>query len=254
MNLPLILITNDDGYSSKGINSLLNAVKEIGEILFIAPDSPQSGMGHAITVNNPVRCKKTNYFDGVNAYTCTGTPVDCVKMGIHLLKGRKPDVILSGINHGSNVSTNILYSGTMAAAVEGAMEGIPSVGFSLTDFSEDADFSYAEKVVAFITKKILKNGLKKGTCLNVNIPNVLENDIKGIKICKQGNAFWEDSFENRKDPMGKDYYWLTGTFNSKETDTETDIHNLNNNYVTVVPCQYDMTCHTSLNELKNWIS
>ena len=248
----LILITNDDGYSSKGIKALINAVKNLGKILIVAPDSPQSGMGHAISVNKPIRCYKTNFFDSVEAYCCTGTPVDCIKMGLYLLMGKKPDLILSGINHGSNVSTNILYSGTMSAAVEGALSGIPSVGYSLTDYSEDADFQYSEKIVQIISKKVIKEGLKKGTCLNVNIPNIKENQIKGIKVCRQGRAFWDDTFDHRKDPLGKDYYWLTGSFSSKEQAIDTDINYLENNYVTIVPTQFDMTCHDSVDELKKW--
>jgi len=248
----LILITNDDGYSSKGIKALINAVKNLGKILIVAPDSPQSGMGHAISVNKPIRCYKTNFFDSVEAYCCTGTPVDCIKMGLYLLKNKKPDLILSGINHGSNVSTNILYSGTMSAAVEGALSGIPSVGYSLTDYSEDADFQYSEKIVQIISKKVIKEGLKKGTCLNVNIPNIKENQIKGIKVCRQGRAFWNDTFDHRKDPLGKDYYWLTGSFSSKEQAIDTDINYLENNYVTIVPTQFDMTCHDSVDELKKW--
>ena len=248
----LILITNDDGYSSKGIKALINAVKNLGKILIVAPDSPQSGMGHAISVNKPIRCYKTNFFDSVEAYCCTGTPVDCIKMGLYLLKDKKPDLILSGINHGSNVSTNILYSGTMSAAVEGALSGIPSVGYSLTDYSDDANFQYSEKIVQIISKKVIKEGLKKGTCLNVNIPNIKENQIKGIKVCRQGRAFWDDTFDHRKDPLGKDYYWLTGSFSSKEQALDTDINYLENNYVTIVPTQFDMTCHDSVDELKKW--
>jgi len=248
----LILITNDDGFSSKGIKALINAVKNLGKILIVAHDSPQSGMGHAISVNKPIRCYKTNFFDSVEAYCCTGTPVDCIKMGLYLLKDKKPDLILSGINHGSNVSTNILYSGTMSAAVEGALSWIPSVGYSLTDYSDDADFQYSEKIVQIISKKVIKEGLKKGTCLNVNIPNIKENQIKGIKVCRQGRAFWDDTFDHRKDPLGKDYYWLTGSFSSKEQALDTDINYLENNYVTIVPTQFDMTCHDSVDELKKW--
>ena len=248
----LILITNDDGFSSKGIKALINAVKNLGKILIVAPDSPQSGMGHAISVNKPIRCYKTNFFDSVEAYCCTWTPVDCIKMGLYLLKDKKPDLILSGINHGSNVSTNILYSGTMSAAVEGALSGIPSVGYSLTDYYDDADFQYSEKIVQIISKKVIKEGLKKGTCLNVNIPNIKENQIKGIKVCRQGRAFWDDTFDHRKDPLGKDYYWLTGSFSSKEQALDTDINYLENNYVTIVPTQFDMTCHDSVDELKKW--
>ena len=252
MKSPLILITNDDGYQSKGIQSLINGVKDLGEIMIVAPEGPQSGMGHAISVNHSIRCNKTNFHGSLVAYFCSGTPVDCVKMGIYLLDGRRPDIILSGINHGTNVSTNILYSGTMGAAVEGALEGIPSIGFSLTDSSDDADFSYAEKIVNLLTQKVLKNGLKKGTCLNVNIPKVNENEIKGIKVCRQGRAFWKDDFDKRKDPSGKSYYWLTGSFSSKDSGLDTDINYLENNFVTIVPTQFDMTCHDSILELNKW--
>ena len=252
MKTPLILITNDDGYQSKGIQSLISSVKDIGEVMIVAPEGPQSGMGHAITVNQSIRCKTTSFHGSLVAYSCSGTPVDCIKMGIYLLNGRRPDIILSGINHGTNVSTNILYSGTMGAAVEGALERIPSIGFSLTDNDENADFSYSKKIVSLLTKKVLKNGIKKGTCLNVNIPNVDESNIKGIKVCRQGRAFWKDDFDKRIDPSGKSYYWLTGSFSSKESQIDTDINYLENNFVTIVPTQFDMTCYNSISELKKW--
>ena len=249
MSKPLILITNDDGYNAKGLKSLVDAVIDIGEIIVVAPDRPQSGMGHAITVNKPIRCYETDFFGSIKAYCCTGTPVDCVKMGLYILDGKSPDIILSGINHGSNVSTNVLYSGTMSAAVEGALEGLPSIGFSLTSYSAEADFTVSMEIVKNITKKVLKFGLKKGTCLNVNIPDVNENKIKGIKVCRQGRAFWDDTFDKRTDPLGKDYYWLTGSFSSKEQATDADINYLENNFVTIVPTQYDMTCYDSLEKL-----
>ena len=252
MSKPLILITNDDGFNAKGISALVNSVSDLGEIIIVAPDRPQSGMGHAITVNEPIRCFETDFFKTVKAYCCTGTPVDCVKMGLYILGDKTPDLILSGINHGSNVSTNVLYSGTMSAAVEGALEGIPSIGFSLTNYSSNADFTTSMKFVKIITKEILSNELKTGTCLNVNIPDVVENLVKGIKVCKQGRAFWDDTFDKRTDPLGKDYYWLTGSFGSDEHGQDADIDYLNDNYVTVVPTQFDMTCHESLEQLKKW--
>lgn len=251
MKKPLILITNDDGYNALGLTSLVEAVKDLGELLVVAPDRPQSGMGHAITVNEPLRCYPIDYFGDVKAFCCTGTPVDCVKMGLYQLNDRKPDLILSGINHGSNVSTNVLYSGTMSAAVEGALEGIKSIGFSLTDYSSEADFSACKVMVGKITKNILDNGLKEGTCLNVNVPDVPLNQIKGIKVCRQGRAFWDDTFEKRVDPLGKDYFWLTGSFGSSEKKSNnSDVFYLNNNYVTIVPTQFDMTCHSSVENLK----
>ena len=252
MSKPLILITNDDGYNAKGLLSLVESVAEIGEVVIVAPDRPQSGMGHAITVNEPIRCYETELFEEIKAYCCTGTPVDCIKMGLYILNNRVPDLILSGINHGSNVSTNVLYSGTMAAAVEGALEGIPSIGFSLTTYSSDANFNASKKIVKAITKQVLDNSLKRGVCLNVNIPDVKFELIKGIKVCRQGRAFWDDTFDKRTDPLGKDYYWLTGSFSSKEQSSDTDIHYLKENYVTVVPTQFDMTCYDSVEELKKW--
>ena len=252
MPKPLILITNDDGYNAKGLLSLVESVAEIGEVVIVAPDRPQSGKGHSITVNEPIRCYETELFDEIKAYCCTGTPVDCIKMGLFILNNRVPDLILSGINHGSNVSTNVLYSGTMAAAVEGALEGIPSIGFSLTTYSSDANFNASKKIVKAITKQVLNNSLKRGVCLNVNIPDVKFELIKGIKVCRQGRAFWDDTFDKRTDPLGKDYYWLTGSFSSKEQSSDTDIHYLKENYVTVVPTQFDMTCYNSVEELKKW--
>jgi len=252
MSKPLILITNDDGYKAKGIRYLIKAVEQVGDIIVVAPEKPQSGMGHAITVNDPVRCFEIDFFKNIKSFCCTGTPVDCVKMGFYMLKGKSPDIILSGINHGSNVSTNVLYSGTMAAAVEGALAGVPSIGFSLTSHSKNADFLAASKVVKNITKKILKNGLKKGTCLNVNIPDVTFDEIKGVRVCRQGKAYWDDTFDKRVDPLGNEYYWLTGSFSSKESAKDIDINFLKNNYVTIVPTQYDMTCYDSVEKLKEY--
>jgi len=252
-NKPTILITNDDGFTAPGIRVLINIAKEFGDVIIVAPDKPQSGMGHAITVNEPLRFQETDYFgNDVKAYHCSGTPVDCIKMGIYILKGKTPDLILSGINHGSNVSTNVLYSGTMSAAVEGALEGIPSIGFSLTDYSVNADFSASMIVIKEIISKSLSNKIQEGICLNVNIPNVPYNKIKGIKVCRQGRAFWDDTFDEREDPLGKKYYWLTGSFEQHEQATDTDVHYLSNNFVTIVPTQFDMTAHKHIKDINNW--
>ena len=252
MSKPLILLTNDDGFTAKGLLSLANSVNDLGELFIVAPTHPQSGMGHAITVNEPIRFEKTNYFKSINAYNCSGTPVDCIKAGMYLLGDRKPDLILSGINHGSNVSTNVLYSGTMSAAVEGALEGISSIGFSLTDYSKDADFSASNVIVQSIVKEALNNKIEKGICLNVNIPNVPLEKIKGIKACRQGKAFWDDTFDKRVDPLGKEYYWLTGSFVNHEQSSETDVFLLQNNYVTIVPVQFDMTAYDQIDNIKKW--
>ena len=252
MEKPLILITNDDGFTAKGMQALIDAVKEFGELMIVAPDKPQSGMGHAITVNDPLRYEETSYFGSIKAFHCSGTPVDCVKVGMYELGDKKPDLILSGINHGSNVSTNVLYSGTMSAAVEGAIEGIPSIGFSLTDYDANADFSASKIIVKRIVASALKEGIEKGICLNVNIPNVSIENINGIKVCRQGKAFWDDTFDERTDPLGKKYYWLTGSFEDYEKSEDTDVHFLKNNYVTIVPTQFDMTAYKAIQSINKW--
>lgn len=248
---PLIFITNDDGISSKGIRALFDAVSPFGEVVLIAPDSAQSGMGHAITINHPLRLESSTLFDCI-AYSCTGTPVDCVKLGVYEVMGRKPDLIVSGINHGANVATNVLYSGTMSAAVEGAMEGIPSIGFSLDSFESDADFELAKEVVAILVHKVLRNGMPKGVCLNVNIPAINKSDYQGIKVCKQANAYWDDRFDKRKDQFNRTYYWLTGDFVDQDHATDTDVYWIGNGFATLVPTQYDLTAYSVMNELENW--
>ena len=248
----LILVTNDDGISAKGIASLYEVVKDLAEIVLIAPDSPQSGMGHAITINHPLRLYPSTLFKEINAMSCSGTPVDCVKLGINQVLKRKPDLLVSGINHGANTATNVLYSGTMSAAVEGAMEGIPSIGFSLCSFEADADFSVAIDVAKSIVKAALKNGMPEGVCLNVNIPDVPKGELKGIKVCRQAHAFWEDSFDKRKDQFNRDYYWLTGQFLDVDQAEDTDLYWIEKGYATVVPTQFDMTQHKAIKEVEKW--
>jgi 5'-nucleotidase len=247
---PLILVTNDDGITAKGIASLVEAMKPLGDLLVVAPNKPQSGTGHAITIHDPLRLVKSKQFFGIDAYTCSGTPVDCVKLAIYeILKGR-PALLVSGINHGSNAATNVLYSGTMSAAVEGAIEGIPSIGYSLLDHSADADFTTSIEYASKIADAVLKNKLQSGVCLNVNIPR--GRDVKGMKICRQGRAFWEDSFDKRKDPFGHDYYWLTGKFETSDKGEDTDMWALDHNYVSVVPTQFDLTAHHLISTLNEW--
>jgi len=249
---PLILVTNDDGVYSKGIHSIISVAINFGEVVVVAPDKPQSGMGHAITINNPLRLNKVNLMDGVQAYATSGTPVDCVKLGIFEILKKKPDLIISGINHGENTSTNVLYSGTMSAAVEGAMEAIPSIGFSLADFDSDADFKASSIIASKIIKKVLSIDFPSNICLNVNIPKLPFEEIKGIKICKQANAFWNDRFEKRTDQFGNNYYWLTGDFCERVQDRDTDLYAIRNGYVSVVPTHFDMTAHHLIKEVKNW--
>ncbi len=238
---PVILITNDDGVTAPGIMSLVEAVKDLGKVVVVAPDKPQSGMGHAITIGQPLRLHKLHTIDNVETWSCTGTPVDCVKLAVDKVLHRKPDICLSGINHGANHSINVIYSGTMSAAVEAAIESIPSVGFSLLDYRIDADFTGARKYVRLIVEKMLTTKLDKHTVLNVNIPAVAPELLKGFKICKQAYAKYEEDFIERNDPHGRHYYWLTGEFVNFDKGKDTDVWALANNYVSVVPVQFDLT-------------
>lgn len=238
---PVILITNDDGISAPGILNLVEAVKDLGKIVVVAPDKPQSGMGHAITIGSPLRLHAVHNIEGIEAYQCTGTPVDCVKLAVDKVLHRKPDFCLSGINHGANHSINVIYSGTMSAAVEAAIESIPSVGFSLLDFSIEADFEGARKYARIIVENLLKEKQDKHMILNVNIPAVPSKLIKGLKICRQAYAKYEEDFIEREDPHGRRYYWLTGEFVNFDKGTDTDVWALAHNYVSVVPVQFDLT-------------
>lgn len=252
---PIILVTNDDGITAPGIRNLIEAMQGLGTIVVVAPDSPQSGMGHAITIGKPLRMNKVAIFDGIDAYQCSGTPVDCVKLATNQILHRKPDICVSGINHGLNSSINIIYSGTMSAAMEAAIEGIPSVGFSLADFSFEADFSLAKKVARSIVLKMIETKVAAGTLLNVNIPKVSETDFKGIKYCRQADAKWGESFEHRIDPHGKDYYWMVGNFICNDEGTDTDIYALQHHYASVVPIQFDLTNYSLKDKLqKEWAS
>jgi len=242
---PLILVVNDDGITAPGIRALVESVSPLGEVIVVAPDSPQSGMGHAISINRPLRLTKTKTFAdlGIDSYHCSGTPADCVKIAVDKVMHRHPDLCVSGINHGSNSSINVLYSGTMSAAVEASIEKIPAVGFSLLDYREDADFTAAAHYARLISEQILKNGLAESSLLNVNIPKLPLSDIRGVKICRQAMAKWEEEYIQRQDPHGRDYYWLTGNFVNHDHGTDTDEWALANGYVSVVPVQYDLTAH-----------
>lgn len=252
-NKPTILITNDDGITAPGLHALVDAMQGLGNIVIVAPDKPQSGMGHAITINDPLRLKKSDLFAGIEAFACTGTPVDCVKLAKDKILHKKPELCVSGINHGSNSSINIIYSGTMSAAVEASIEGIPAIGFSLLDFSLQADFNGAKKFARTIAEQVLQFGLPQATLLNVNIPAVKEDEIKGIKICRQAVAKWEEEYDERFDPHGKKYYWLTGKFVNYDKGDDTDEWALAHGYVSVVPVQYDLTAHHAISFFnKNW--
>lgn len=238
---PIILVTNDDGITAPGILALIDAVKDLGKVVVVAPDSPQSGMGHAITIGEPLRLDKVDIFEGIEAYQCSGTPVDCVKLAKDKVLHGKPAICLSGINHGPNHSINIIYSGTMSAAMEAAIEGIPSVGFSLYDWTYHADFTVSKQVVHTIAKQMLEHRQPEHMLLNVNIPKRTTEEFKGIKICRQAYAKWAEEFDQRTDPRGKDYYWMTGKFINMDKETETDIEALADGYASVVPIKIDFT-------------
>lgn len=253
-NRPLILITNDDGITAPGIRTLIEVMSELGDICVVAPDSPQSGMGHAITVNDTLYCDKTVIDKNApqSEYSCSGTPVDCVKLAVNEILKRKPDLCVSGINHGSNSSINVIYSGTMSAAVEAGTMGIPSIGFSLLDYSLEADFSPVKGHVKAIAQQALEFGMPKGVVLNVNFPKLAEKDIKGIKVCRQANAHWNENFDKRTNPLGRDYYWLTGEFINEDKGEDTDEWALHHGYVSVVPVQFDLTAHHAIKDINSW--
>ena len=251
---PLILVTNDDGITSNGIRTLVDVMKELGDVWVVAPDSPQSGMGHAITVGDTLRLNESALFPEVKAFECSGTPADCVKMARQfVLKNiRQPDVVVSGNNHGSNTSISILYSGTMSAAIEGAIEGTPAIGFSLCDYSSHADFSHTLEWIRKIVKQVLDKGLPKGVALNVNFPPKRNENIKGIRICRQSNAKWVEDFDERYDPNGRRYFWMAGNFVNFDKGEDNDEWAIANNFVSVVPCQFDLTAHHAIPILNEW--
>jgi 5'-nucleotidase len=255
MEEKLILVCNDDGIHAPGIEALIEAVRPFGKVLVVAPSEGQSGMSHAITIKVPLRIHKVRDEGETNVtrYVCSGTPVDCVKLAISRIAERKPDLIVSGINHGGNSSASIVYSGTMAAAMEGCVNGIPSIGFSLLDVSRDADFSAVKKIVQQVIQKIIDKPLQPGVCLNVNVPQVPHEALRGIKICRQTKGLWIEEFDKRTDPNRKDYYWLTGLFQNLEPEAaDTDEWALANNYVSVVPVKIDLTSYETMASLKHW--
>ena len=249
---PIILVTNDDGITAPGIRSLVKAVKDLGDVVIVAPDKPQSGMGHAITIGVPLRLDKVkDFFDDAEAWQTNGTPVDCVKLAVDKILHRKPDICLSGINHGANHSINVIYSGTMSAAMEASIESIPSIGFSLLDYSIEADFTAAEFYVHKIVESVMKKDLDKHFLLNVNIPEGPLEVMNGIKVCRQAYAKYDEDFDERLDPHGRKYFWLTGEFKNFDPGEDTDVWALEHNYISVVPVQFDLTNYKLKKELEN---
>ena len=253
MNKPLILVTNDDSIVSPGIRTLIEVMKTIGNVVVVAPDSPQSAMGHAITLNNTLHIDKVNLDkDLIHEYSCSGTPVDCVKMAVREILKRKPDLCVSGINHGSNSSINVIYSGTMSAAVEAGIEGIPAIGFSHLDYSWETNLEPTKEWIKKITLEVLEKGLPEGVVLNVNFPKEKTGTIKGVKVCRQAKANWEEKFDKRTNPQGKEYYWLTGEFVNHDKGQDTDEYALANGYISLVPVQFDLTAHHAIQTINNW--
>lgn len=248
-----LLLTNDDGIDAKGLRELVETVREFGNIVVVAPAEPQSAMSHAITVKVPLRIRKVREEEGLVMYNCNGTPVDCVKMAFnHVLKS-KPDLLLSGINHGSNSATSVFYSGTLGAALEGSINEVPSIGFSFLNLDHDADFSASRQFIKKITGMVLEKGLPADVCLNVNIPDIPAGSIKGVKICRQNMGYWREEYEKRTDPYGRNYFWLTGTFHNTEPDaTDTDEWALRHDYISVVPLHIDMTSYKTIKAMQEW--
>lgn len=250
---PLILVTNDDGITAPGIRSLIEVMKTIGEVIVVAPDKPQSATGHAITINNTLYLNKiSKENDAITEYSCSGTPVDCVKLAVNEILKRKPDLCVSGINHGSNSSINVIYSGTLSAALEAGIEGIPAIGFSLLDYNWNADFEPTKTFLKKIVLETLEKGLPPDVILNVNFPKLKEKEIKGIKVCRQAKALWIEKFDKRQTPFGKDYYWLSGEFVNQDKGDDTDEWALENGYISVVPVQFDLTAHHAIQQLNTW--
>ncbi len=252
---PLILVTNDDGIEAKGMKSLIQVAREFGDVVAISTQNSMSGMSHAITIKVPLRITLIREEPGLKTYLTNGTPVDGVKLAFNSLLDRKPDLLLSGINHGSNSSSSILYSGTMGAAMEGAINHIPSIGFSLLNYRPDADFSSSQDVAREVIDRVMEEGLPGGICLNVNVPDVPAEALKGIKICSQANGFWKEEFEKRQDPMGSDYYWLSGFFFNRQGDEDgkgTDEWALAQHYASVVPINTDFTAQNFMKKIGHW--
>lgn len=253
MERPLILITNDDGITAPGLRNLIRFLDGFGDLYVVAPDSPQSGMGHAITVDSTLYLKKIHYTDDaevVAQYSCSGTPADCVKMALRELLPRRPDLCVSGINHGTNSSINVIYSGTMSAAIEAGIEGIPAIGFSLCNYAWEASFEHCGEVVRTLVREALEHKMPEGTVLNVNIPE--KTPLAGIRVCRQARANYREKFDRRTSPNGKEYFWLTGELELLDEGEDTDIFALERGFVSVVPTQFDMTAHYAISQVNSW--
>lgn len=250
MNKPLILITNDDGHDAKGIGILTRLMMEIGDVVVVAPDGPRSAQSNALTVTHPIRFKKIEEKEGLIRYITTGTPTDCVKLALNEIVERTPDLIVAGINHGSNSAINVIYSGTMGAVLEGCENGILSIGFSLNDHSLEADFTNFEAFILQITRKALLEGLPHATCLNVNAP---VGKIEGIKVARQCDGRWIKEYAKRTDPRGGLYFWLTGNFENHEPEAlDTDEWAIDHGFISIVPTTVDLTAYGVMDKIRDW--
>lgn len=248
---PLILVSNDDGYHAKGINCLIEWVRELGDIIVCAPERARSGFACAFSATTPLTMKLRRKSEGVEVWSCNGTPVDCVKMALAELCPRKPDLVIGGINHGDNASVNTHYSGTMGVTMEGCMKYIPSIAFSLCDHRDDADFEPMRPYVRQMVQRVLDEGLPLGVCLNINFP--LASEFKGVKVCRMAKGTWGNEVTKCRHPRGYDYWWMVGTYHNDEPDAEdTDNWALNHGYIAITPTQIDVTAYEMLAKMKDW--
>lgn len=248
---PLILVTNDDGIYAPGIFALYNAMAKIGDARVVAPEMERSAVGHALTLSDPLRVWEVDRYGNIFGHAVNGTPADCVKLAVKAILNKKPDLVVSGINQGPNTAINVMYSGTVSAATEGTLMGISSIAFSLTSFRKN-DFSFAAEFATHLARKVLKDGLSTGMLLNVNIPAVSKQEIKGVKITRQGKGRYEEYFEKRTDPMNRNYYWLAGKKLQLDNDSDVDDVAVLENYIAITPIQFDLTDYKALENLKDW--
>ena len=248
---PLILISNDDGITSKGISELVKSLRPLGDLVVMAPDRARSGAACALTVTEPIHYQLLRQEPGLMAYKCSGTPTDCVKLAFHTVLQRKPDLVVGGINHGDNSSVNVHYSGTMGVVMEGCMKGIPSIGYSLCDHDPEADFDPLKPYIQRITKEVLKQGLPFGTCLNVNFPKGTE--YQGVRVCRMANGTWGNELVKCHHPRQYDYYWMVGEYTNDEPEAEdTDNWAVTHHYVAITPTTMDVTAYGLMEQMKGW--
>jgi 5'-nucleotidase len=248
---PSILVCNDDGVDAPGISALVQELKKIGDVTVVAPDKQQSAVGHAITMNFPLRVKEFKKNGVLFGYAVEGTPADSVKLAVKALLKRKPDLLVSGVNHGANTAISIIYSGTVSAATEGTILGIPSMAVSLATYGPP-DFRYAAKFARKLAQLVLTKGLPEGTLLNVNVPPLPEKEIEGVVVTRQGRAVWNDTFDVRRDPANKEYFWLTGALEDSDRGLEYDQSAVRENYISVTPIHYDLTDYKMLDVMERW--